>query len=775
MLSKSVVANPGQECCEAWLACEKTVPKLQIDNTCPCELQYSATGAITTGETQTGVNLDLQTLDLCPALRHGAAYCAVSRSTQSTTGLECCYDFELKLITSGSGLGIRQRASPRAGWPLANQEHCYQDIVPQLMCGPQVFLAARRTAAAASTCAARGTPQVAWPAPPLPTVAGVTCAGMTAGRQCTISSSGNLQEQCFDVPDQGAMCRQRAEAHRAAALPQLPGTQGQAESGGGHLHRISALCPAASIVMTSQEGGGSSPFSKLTFRCSANVTNGAAEYVGGGLSLRYLSGGYVIQASGSKGRTDAFAYAGDNSKQIVEGAASWLVCRQRQTEQEQEQATNLPGRARRQQTNDDDYGDDDGEYGTDDDADDEPTPPPTPPTPMPPPTPPPPRPTPPPGSDADDYASSSSTSTADPITIKPPDPTTVNPRTQPTLQQDDGADDGSWSDDVIDDDDDTRDDDGTHATPTATQGATTDVPKCQQCNRGIGLCYKPVLTMVFCERDTNGVCTTSGYTYCGDATLTTSAPGTQRAGNNGVDDYDGTDDDADDEPTPPPTPPTPTPPPPPPPPPPPRPTPPPGSDTDDYASSSSTSTADPMTIKPPDPTTVATSTTAPQPRSTLSPQPPTTDGADDVSSDADDVSSDADDLADDADDMYAIDDTTYDYVAPRTTWPSTALNAPTLTASTKAPNNAQDDDDDNTNEGYSDDVYTVDDGTYGDDDLNYDDDGADDGTVSPLCFSCAASCVLPCRSRDYAIKCIQMLPVAHAVFLHGLSMGLHAT
>ena len=41
LLSDSVVADPGQECCTAWLECEKSAPRLDIEDMCPCELEYS--------------------------------------------------------------------------------------------------------------------------------------------------------------------------------------------------------------------------------------------------------------------------------------------------------------------------------------------------------------------------------------------------------------------------------------------------------------------------------------------------------------------------------------------------------------------------------------------------------------------------------------------------------------------------------------------------------------------------------------------------------------
>lgn len=86
---------------------------------------------------------------------YGAAYCVTAKArSDATMGVECCYDFDVKLITQGTGVGAMQRTALRVGWPLSNQHHCYQDIVPELMCGTQVWLhdRARMPCAATRLC-----------------------------------------------------------------------------------------------------------------------------------------------------------------------------------------------------------------------------------------------------------------------------------------------------------------------------------------------------------------------------------------------------------------------------------------------------------------------------------------------------------------------------------------------------------------------------------------------------------------------------------------------
>ena len=111
-----------KEACVAWMDCETKKTQYVIrfleEHTLPCPCKLQRTSSIlypVTVPTGTKHDLNLQDITTCPKYRHGAGYCLASRPKPfgSTTeqlsfarvARQCCYDFDLNLITSGTGMG----------------------------------------------------------------------------------------------------------------------------------------------------------------------------------------------------------------------------------------------------------------------------------------------------------------------------------------------------------------------------------------------------------------------------------------------------------------------------------------------------------------------------------------------------------------------------------------------------------------------------------------------------------------------------------------------
>ena len=171
--------SSDDSCCARWESCESNGAaelKEALDTIlqCPCKLEYQQrdNGVHVGVPSYTQHDLDLQTIDECPAHRHGASYCfATAVKSRQRYARQCCYDGSLKLITSGSGMGTALRYKDEYhGQPM----HCQIDLLPQLMCGDETFYK-HRAQPPFGSCVANPTPQVAWPRPAIPALAQIQC------------------------------------------------------------------------------------------------------------------------------------------------------------------------------------------------------------------------------------------------------------------------------------------------------------------------------------------------------------------------------------------------------------------------------------------------------------------------------------------------------------------------------------------------------------------------------------------------------------------------
>lgn len=314
---------PPSECCAQWEACEKEAPSLAsaaAEIRCPCRLMFGAAGFL---EVPTAAvdepdasSLDLSSLSQCPLHNFGAAYCVRTTPTPAGVHAQCCYDFELKLITSGTGVGTVERLSPAPGLPLTNQQHCKTEVIAKHMCGAGTF-GKYRPVPSSAHCPANPTPEVAW-SPQVPPLLASQCGLDDEPNFCVGVGVGSLacHSALSEVADQGPRCHARLGTAKRSAAAGIDGST------------TTAACVSPGLRLKVNGGPDSVPwFTEMVFQCSSTPFNGRPQYVAGTLAIRVYpddDSRYVIQDVRAGRRQSSFAFA--ETPGLPRGISSWSMC-----------------------------------------------------------------------------------------------------------------------------------------------------------------------------------------------------------------------------------------------------------------------------------------------------------------------------------------------------------------------------------------------------------------------------------------------------------------